>query len=267
MGQRGLSFDRLDAGTREATPLYAHPTELLREALERIAAIEDKMVGPDWEEIEEARSIARAALASAPAPTLPSAVWFPDAAPLLRGVERALRRHLDGHAPRRIPADDSDSDILLADVRAALTSTPAPTLTEEQIDRLWEAACEGPTSAVSAFARSIWELALASPTGDTRPDYWPSVKVTVHEDEVKPHVHRVTAELYAPGLPPGEYDMYLPDHPTESQSQKPEAADAAPSVLTPPPHPESQVMVWSALELAAIRAYGERCWCAGRSTG
>jgi len=34
----------------------------LREALERIAAIEDKAFGGDWEEIEEARTIARAVL-------------------------------------------------------------------------------------------------------------------------------------------------------------------------------------------------------------
>jgi hypothetical protein len=46
-------------------------------------------------------------------------------------------------------------------------------------------------------------------------------------------------------------------------SSPPETA----GVLVPPPHPESQVMKWSALELAAIKAYGERCWCAGRSTG
>jgi len=38
----------------------------LKEALERIAAIEDRMVGGDWEEIEEARGIARAALKDAP---------------------------------------------------------------------------------------------------------------------------------------------------------------------------------------------------------
>jgi hypothetical protein len=33
-----------------------------RAALVRIVAIEDKMYGPDWEEIEEAREIAREAL-------------------------------------------------------------------------------------------------------------------------------------------------------------------------------------------------------------
>lgn len=36
--------------------------ERLRGALTKIAAIEDKMYGPDWEEIEEAREIARGAL-------------------------------------------------------------------------------------------------------------------------------------------------------------------------------------------------------------
>jgi hypothetical protein len=38
-------------------------TQILRDALRRIVAIEDKMVGGDWEEIEEARQIARDALA------------------------------------------------------------------------------------------------------------------------------------------------------------------------------------------------------------
>lgn len=36
--------------------------ERLQAALRRIVAIEDKMYGPDWEEIEEAREIARGAL-------------------------------------------------------------------------------------------------------------------------------------------------------------------------------------------------------------
>lgn len=36
--------------------------EALADALRKIAAIEDKMVGGDWDEIEEARSIAREAL-------------------------------------------------------------------------------------------------------------------------------------------------------------------------------------------------------------
>ena len=35
----------------------------LREALEKILAIENKTEGGDWDEIEEAREIARAALA------------------------------------------------------------------------------------------------------------------------------------------------------------------------------------------------------------
>ena len=38
-----------------------------REALQKIAAIENKMYGPDWDEIQEARVIAINALAAAPA--------------------------------------------------------------------------------------------------------------------------------------------------------------------------------------------------------
>lgn len=44
-----------------------------REALERIAAIENQMFGPDWEEIDQAREIARVALEQGPA-ALPTQV-------------------------------------------------------------------------------------------------------------------------------------------------------------------------------------------------
>lgn len=43
----------------------AGPDAALVKALEQIASIEDKMVGGDWEEIDEARTIARAALSGA----------------------------------------------------------------------------------------------------------------------------------------------------------------------------------------------------------
>jgi hypothetical protein len=48
----------------ELRRLHALNAELL-EALKKIAAIEDQMYGPDWEEIEEARDIASAAIAKA----------------------------------------------------------------------------------------------------------------------------------------------------------------------------------------------------------
>ena len=48
-------------------PIQSAELSLLREALTKIAAIEDQMYGADWEEIEEAREIANAALA-APSP-------------------------------------------------------------------------------------------------------------------------------------------------------------------------------------------------------
>ena len=63
-----------------------------------------------------------------------------------------------------------------------------------------------------------WERARATLTTippATEPDYWPSAKVVVHEDEVRHGVCRVTATLYAPGLPPGEYDLYLSSRATE----------------------------------------------------
>jgi hypothetical protein len=53
----------LPAMLRAAAP-GAAPSEALRRALERIVAIENKDFGSDWEEIEEARAIANAALQS-----------------------------------------------------------------------------------------------------------------------------------------------------------------------------------------------------------
>ena len=48
----------------ELRRLHALNGELL-EALKKIDAIEDQMFGPDWEEIDEARDIASAAIAKA----------------------------------------------------------------------------------------------------------------------------------------------------------------------------------------------------------
>jgi hypothetical protein len=57
---------RHDAAGLVAAHASAHEEKIkrLREALERIAAIEDKYTGSDWEEIEEARVIARTALST-----------------------------------------------------------------------------------------------------------------------------------------------------------------------------------------------------------
>lgn len=55
-------YDRL----RTENKALAASHQRLKEALERIAAIEDRMVGGDWEEIEEARGIAREVLKDAP---------------------------------------------------------------------------------------------------------------------------------------------------------------------------------------------------------
>lgn len=49
---------------------------VLREALEKIVAIENQMYGPDWEEIDAARLIARAALASTAGATVMPHVAF-----------------------------------------------------------------------------------------------------------------------------------------------------------------------------------------------
>jgi hypothetical protein len=55
-----LDYDEDDGNAR----LIAAAPDLL-EALRKIAAIEDKMFGGDWDEIEEARMVARAAIARA----------------------------------------------------------------------------------------------------------------------------------------------------------------------------------------------------------
>jgi hypothetical protein len=52
----------LVAAYKEVAARDAAEVQRLREALTKIAAIEDKMFGSDWEEIEEARQIARAAI-------------------------------------------------------------------------------------------------------------------------------------------------------------------------------------------------------------
>lgn len=60
---------------------------------------------------------------------------------------------------------------------------------------------------------------------DAQLDYWPSAKVIVHEDEATFGVRRVTATLYAPGLPPGEYDMWLPpSNPLPERAETPQAS-------------------------------------------
>lgn len=52
----------------EGTLIYTAPqSDIYREALKEIAAIEDEMVGGDWEEIDKARDIATAALEQAEA--------------------------------------------------------------------------------------------------------------------------------------------------------------------------------------------------------
>jgi hypothetical protein len=244
LGWYGLSLQPGGSYTEpDRRPLYAHPppqgvgeqdtpAPALREALLGLLARHgDGSSEGAWAEWDTARE----ALASAPAPALREAArnlleacYAADAQGELAGevdgsLLDAVRIALGGASPASTPAPaltgaqikklascfdiDGTADEILdfarAVLRAAFTSAPAPTLTEEQIDRLWEAACEGPTSAVSAFARSIWELALASPTGDTRP---------------RPDINdrRDIRDTFG-----GETDC----HPTESQSQNPEAAD------------------------------------------
>jgi hypothetical protein len=45
---------------------------------------------------------------------------------LLDRIERALERHVYGHAARRIPADPSDSDIVLYELRKARVALATP---------------------------------------------------------------------------------------------------------------------------------------------
>lgn len=57
--------DKVPVGTKLYTHAPVQPNDAapeLLEALTKIAAIEDKQFGHDWEEIEEARGIARAAI-------------------------------------------------------------------------------------------------------------------------------------------------------------------------------------------------------------
>ena len=45
---------------------------------------------------------------------------------LLQRVDAALQRHLDRHAPMRIPVDQTDSDLVQSDVQALITAPAAP---------------------------------------------------------------------------------------------------------------------------------------------
>ena len=58
----GKHWMELEAEGAETIRALAAENEKLREALKRISQIEDKMYGGDWDEIIEARAVARAAL-------------------------------------------------------------------------------------------------------------------------------------------------------------------------------------------------------------
>ena len=45
---------------------------------------------------------------------------------LLQRVDAALQRHLDRHAPMRIPVDQTDSDLVQSDVQALITAPAEP---------------------------------------------------------------------------------------------------------------------------------------------
>jgi hypothetical protein len=46
--------------------------------------------------------------------------WVPVRRSLLRDLDEALQRHIDGHAPRQIPVHRADSDILQAELRVLI---------------------------------------------------------------------------------------------------------------------------------------------------
>ncbi len=58
-----VSISRAERDELVALAMDGMQAPAMRGALKRIVAIEDKMFGGDWEEIEEARNIARAVLA------------------------------------------------------------------------------------------------------------------------------------------------------------------------------------------------------------
>ena len=86
---------------------------------------------------------------------------------LIERITAAEQRIQDGHAPRRIPADPTDVDLVLAEVRYLLegkqppfwvsTSPPAQRkpLTDEQITEIAATPAAIPGSYVHSFARAI----------------------------------------------------------------------------------------------------------------
>ena len=61
---------------------------------------------------------------------------------LLQRVDAALQRHLDRHAPMRIPVDQTDSDLVQSDVQALIAAPAAPQQVEpvEIVPRVWREA-------------------------------------------------------------------------------------------------------------------------------
>ena len=57
--------------------------------------------------------------------------------------------------------------------------------------------------------RDALQAARAAAPAEPPPEIWPIAKLKVEDDPANPHGDIVTATLYAPGLPPGEFDVYL----------------------------------------------------------
>ena len=53
---------------------------------------------------------------------------------LLQRVDAALQRHLDRHAPMRIPVDQTDSDLVQSDVQALIAAPAAPQQAEPALN-------------------------------------------------------------------------------------------------------------------------------------
>ena len=56
---------------------------------------------------------------------------------LLQRVDAALQRHLDRHAPMRIPVDQTDSDLVQSDVQALIAAPAAPQQAEPAAQIGW----------------------------------------------------------------------------------------------------------------------------------
>ena len=90
---------------------------------------------------------------------------------LLQRVDAALQRHLDRHAPMRIPVDQTDSDLVQSDVQALISAPAAPQQAEPVSDE-WVTVPREPTDEmVIRGAESLHDNGIRFETDGSEPQH------------------------------------------------------------------------------------------------